>query len=165
MGVHLSWPSPDSLSTTPGFAILSPAANRTVPTQDRDVGSRRDDQVFRVLTCTVTRGQPAGPNQHPVTWFTMEVTMTSDRTVIFTWKERIKYAVMIDRICVKSRIIVYVIDHRTSSCFEVGLKIKRLQKEKEAYLQVCPAPPPPTGLLRTASVPCSAPSRPYCSQL
>ena len=84
-GVHLSHPAPGfPVSTAPGFAVLPPAGNNGFSSQDRDMSGSWE--VSRAPAGSITVGQPVWANQHPVTWFTVEVPMTSDWTVIFTWR-------------------------------------------------------------------------------
>lgn len=140
-GARLSRPAPESLSTAPGFAVLRPAANHAVPTQDRDLARSRDRRLFRLPGCAAAGRQPAGPDQHPVAWPAVEVALPSHRTVVLTCRERIKPLSQVAQL------------HRASG------------SRRQTYLQACPAPPPPTRLLQSASLPRSAPSRPCCSQL
>lgn len=78
----------DSLSTAPGFVILSPAAAHALSTQDRDVGGSREGRVFWGPAGPIPGGQAVGPDQHPVAWFTLEVAVASHRTVVFTCRGR-----------------------------------------------------------------------------
>lgn len=73
------------VSTAPRLAVLSPTSDQALSPQDGDMGG--DNHLICAPTGTITRWQPVWPNQHPVAWFTAEIPLASDWTVIFTCKQ------------------------------------------------------------------------------